>query len=107
MNKSTKYSVWVTLFSPSASNAGIIGGTQKTRSSWTSGKLEYIPINDGSQINFVFDARDDAEAYAIVTRLFNERNPRNRKPLSGKSYMRSCRELPANSTTKSTVARSV
>lgn len=85
------YNVWVTLFGSSAQNAGIVGGQQTTRCSWTSGKLEYIPVNDGSRQNFVFDARDDEQAFVQLGKLFNARNPSNKRPLSGKSYMRNCR----------------
>lgn len=86
-----KYNVWITLFSSSAKNAGIIGGYQHTKTSYASGQMAMVPINDGSQVNFTFEAKSDADAFATVTRLFNERNPRNRRPLSGKSYIRECR----------------
>lgn len=89
--KITRYNVWVTLFGPLASNAGIIGAAQKTVLSYASGKLEYIPVNDGSQVNLQFDAPNDIVAFNTVMQLFNERNPRNRKPISGKSYLRECR----------------
>jgi hypothetical protein len=87
-----QYNVWVTLFGSSAKNAGIVGGQQKTRSSWAMGKLEYVPVNDWSQQNFQFDAMDDDRAMVELTRLFNIRNPYNKRPLSGKSYLRECRQ---------------
>ncbi len=84
-----KYSIWITLFGSSAKNAGIIGSAQRTRSSWTSGKLEYIPVNDGSQVNFTFEAKNEE-----LSKLWSARYPTNHKPLSGKSYLRTCRVKP-------------
>lgn len=80
-----KYNVWVTLFGSSAANAGIIGGVQKSRSSWANGKLEYVPVNDGSQVNFQFEARNDVAAFDTTVKMFNASRPMNRKPISGKS----------------------
>ena len=87
-----KYNVWVTLHGASAKTAGIVGDKQHTRSSWATGKLEWIPINDGSQVNFQFEASSDETAWAELNRLFNVRNPRNRRTLSGRSYLRICRQ---------------
>lgn len=86
-----KYKVWVTLFGSSAENAGIICSRQSARAEWKDGRSVYVPINDGSQQGFEFEAVSDDRAFAILTQLFNEQNPANRKPISGKSYLRQCR----------------
>jgi hypothetical protein len=86
------YNVWITLHGVSAQTAGIVGATQKTRSSWVTGKLEWIPINDGTQQNFQFEETSDESAWVVLNRMFNERNRSNRRTLSGRSYLRHCRQ---------------
>lgn len=86
-----KYNVWITLYGSSAKNVGIIESRQRTRSSWATGKLEYIPINDGSQEHYEFEAHGDEFAFGVLTSMFNTRHPSNRKPIAGRSYIRLCR----------------
>ena len=81
------YNVWITIHGASAKTAGIVA-TQKTRSSWTAGKLEWIPVNDGTQQQFQFESPGDEAAWVMLNRLFNERNRANRRTLSGRSYLR-------------------
>lgn len=89
------YYVVVTLFGPSAKNAGIIGTSQKTRARWTNdvpSKLVYDIVNDGTQQVYQLQAPNDGEAFNLLTLAFNERNTGNHKPISGKSYIRHCRQ---------------
>jgi hypothetical protein len=86
------YNVWLTKYGSSAKNAAIIGGTQHTRSSWVTGKLERIPVNDGTQENYRFEARDDNQAFDVLTKLYSAAHPHDRRPLSGRSYIRQCRQ---------------
>lgn len=85
------YNVWVTLYGGSAKNAGIIGEKQAVRSSWATGKLTYVPDHSVPQQNFTFTANSDDLAWIELSNLFRARNPRNAKPLAGRSYMRHCR----------------
>jgi len=86
------YNVWIDKFGPAAKNAAIVSGNaQRTKATWISGTLAYVPVNDGSQEFYAIDARDDNEAFAKLTVAYNAAHGGNRRPLSGKSYMRLCR----------------
>ena len=86
----TAYNIWLTLYTSSAKNAAIVD-SQHMRSRYVEGRLEYVPANDPRQQNYQIEAWRDDQAWEELDRQFRLRNPGNRKPLAGRSYMPSCR----------------
>ena len=87
----THYTVYVVPYGSSAKNAGIVTNMPAMRSKWTEdGKLTYVPYDDG-RLKFEFDAQDDTRAYENLTVLLREKRPADKRPISGKSYLRHCR----------------
>ncbi len=84
------YDIYVLYYGRSAGNAGIIINAPARRSKWADAGLTWEVYDDGRD-HYTLDANSDERAYEQLVTLYRAKHPAERRPIAGKSYIRTCR----------------